>query len=351
MSATLTTRRLPRTGQALTALGLGGAPLGNLYSLITEAQARDTFDAAWDAGMRFFDTAPLYGHTLSEHRFSAALRGHPRDEWLISSKVGRLLKPIGRPPVPREMPAGESSWLEPLPFEVHYDYNAGAIRRSLEDSLQRLGVNHIDVALVHDIGRAQHGDRHELYWKQLTEGGGLRELEQLKREGLVGAIGLGVNEWEVILDAMQHVDLDTSLLAGRYTLLEQASLHPFLSTCVQRGVGLIVGGPFNSGILAAGTKGGSGMQMYNYANAPTAIVQRVAALQAVCASFDVPLAAAALQFPLAHPAVVSVVPGARSADDLRGIVQWMNHPVPTALWAALREQGLVHADAPLPGLD
>ncbi len=350
---TLTTRQLPRTGQALTALGLGGAPQGNFYHVISEADARATFQAAWDAGIRYFDTAPFYGYTLSEHRFGDALRaltqGLPRDEWVLSSKVGRLLKPQSRGAAPRVVPAGETGWQQPLPFEVVYDYSAGAIRRSVEDSLQRLGTNHIDLALVHDIGRYQHGDEHPRLWTQLTEGGGFRELEALKREGLIGAIGLGVNEWEVVMDAMQHADLDCTLLAGRYTLLEQASLQPFLGQCVQRGVGIIVGGPFNSGILATGTQGPSAVAKFNYAAAPPEVVQRVQQLQAVCASFDVPLAAAAVQFPLAHPAVVSVVPGARNAAELQGIVRWMNHPIPPALWLALRNQGLLHADAPVPG--
>jgi D-threo-aldose 1-dehydrogenase len=234
-----------------------------------------------------------------------------------------------------------------------YDYTAGAVRRSVEDSLQRLGTNHIDLALVHDIGRFQHGEQHAHYWAQLTGsgqgGGGFRELEALKREGLIGAIGLGVNEWEVVMDAMQHTDLDCTLLAGRYTLLEQASLNPFLSQCVQRGVGIIVGGPFNSGILAAGTQGPSAVANFNYAAAPPEVVKRVQQLQVVCATFDVPLAAAAVQFPLAHPAVVSVVPGARNAAELQGIVQWMRHPIPPALWQALRSRGLLHADAPVPG--
>jgi D-threo-aldose 1-dehydrogenase len=350
---TLTTRKLPRTGQTLTALGLGGAPLGNLYDVISEADARATFQAAWDAGIRFFDTAPFYGYTLSEHRFGDALREHPRDEWVLSSKVGRLLKPQSRGTAARVVPAGETGWQQPLPFEVVYDYSAGAIRRSVEDSLQRLGTNHIDLALVHDIGRYQHGDDNPRLWAQLIgtgkSGGGFRELEALKREGLVGAIGLGVNEWEVVMDAMQHVDLDCTLLAGRYTLLEQASLDPFLKECVQRGVGIVVGGPFNSGILATGTHGPSAVAKFNYAAAPPEVVQRVQQLQAVCASFDVPLAAAAVQFPLAHPAVVSVVPGARNAAELQGIVRWMNHPIPPALWRSLRGHGLLNVDAPVPG--
>ncbi|KQU78582.1 MULTISPECIES: aldo/keto reductase [unclassified Rhizobacter] len=345
---TLPTRMLPRTRHALTTLGMGGAPLGNMYDLISEDASRAAFDAAWAAGIRFFDTAPFYGYTLSERRFGEALREHPRDQWVLSSKVGRLLKPLSPHATRRELPAGETAWQNPLPFEVHYDYSAGAIRRSVEDSLQRLGTNRLDLALVHDIGRVTHGDRHDFHWRQLTSGGGLREMEALRREGLIGAIGLGVNEWEIVRDTMEHVDLDCTLLAGRYTLLEQQALDPFLARCVERGVGIIVGGPFNSGILAAGLRRPSSTLKFNYAAAPAEVLGRVARLQAVCDGFEVPLAAAALQFPLGHPAVVSCVPGPRNADELNGIVRWMTQPIPAALWAALREQGLIAADAPVP---
>jgi len=351
MNPILPSRPLPRTRHLLTILGLGGAPLGNMYDVIPEATAQATLDAAWAHGIRCFDTAPFYGYTLSEHRFGEALRRHPRDEWVLSTKVGRLLRPVSPHAVPRELPAGETAWQQPLPFEVVYDYSAGAIRRSIEDSLQRLGTNRIDIALVHDIGRVTHGDRHAFHWQQLTQGGGLRELETLRREGLVGAIGLGVNEWEVIRDAMEQVDLDCSLLAGRYTLLEQASLEPFLAECVKRGVGILVGGPFNSGILAAGLGRPSATLKFNYAAAPAEVVARAARLQAVCDGFGVPLAAAALQFPLAHPAVVSCVPGPRSPAELQGIVAWMTQPIPAALWAALREQGLIDPRAPVPAGD
>jgi len=348
MNNTLPTRTLPRTRHVLTALGMGGAPLGNMYDVIGEATSRATFDAAWASGIRFFDTAPFYGYTLSERRFGEALREHPRDEWVLSTKVGRLLKPLSPHAAPRTLPAGETAWQNPLPFEVQYDYTAGAIRRSIEDSLQRLGTNRIDIALVHDIGRVTHGERHAFHWQQLTQGGGLREMEALRREGLIGAIGLGVNEWEIVRDTMEQVDLDCTLLAGRYTLLEQQSLHPFLDDCVKRGVGIVVGGPFNSGILAAGLRRPSGTLKFNYAAAPAEVIARVQQLQAVCDGFEVPLAAAALQFPLGHPAVVSCVPGPRNPAELQGIVNWMTLPIPAALWTALREQGLIAADAPVP---
>ena len=340
----LPTNTLPRTGHRLTSLGMGCAPLGSWYRRVSDADARSAVDAAWDAGIRFFDTAPFYGYTLSEHRLGDAMRNRPRGDWVLSTKVGRMLRPLkalrasGTPLV--------NDWIDPLPFEPVFDYTASAVRRSVEDSLQRLGVHHIEIALIHDIGTVTHGDQNAHYWQQLTAGGGFREMEAMRREGLIGAIGLGVNEWQVILEAMQHTDLDCCLLAGRYTLLEQTSLSPFLEECVKRQVGVIIGGPFNSGVLVSGPVKGA---MYNYAPADQPVLDRAAALAATCGEFKVPLAAAALQFPLAHPAVVSCIPGGRDATELRQIVDWLNQPIPTALWAALRERGLIEPTAPLPG--
>lgn len=344
---TIATRALPRTGQRLTTLGMGGAPLGGLFEAGSAASARATVDAAWHAGIRYFDTAPYYGYTLSEHRMGEALREQPRDSFVLETKVGRLLDPL--PPQPSATHGGGArkrgdAWASPLPFAPRYDYSGSGLRRSIEDSLQRLGTNRIDIALVHDIGSVTHGDAHAPHWAALT-GTGLRELEAMKREGLIGAFGLGVNEWEVISDALDHADLDISMLAGRYTLLEQASLHPFLDQCLSRQVGIVVGGPFNSGVLAAADPEKS---HFDYESVPPNIVARVKALGRVCRSHGVPLPAAALQFPLAHPAIVSVVPGPRSAAQLSGIVDWWQLPIPAALWAELKAEGLLAEDAPTP---
>lgn len=337
-------RTLPRTGQRVTALGLGGAPLGGLFAAVSDADARATVDAAWAAGVRLFDTAPFYGYGLSERRVGDALRAHPRDEWVLSSKVGRLLVPD--PPgahggTPRR---DVDAWVDPLPFRPVYDYRAGALRRSLEDSLQRLGTHRLDIALVHDIGTLTHGDANAAHWQALVEGG-FRELEAMRREGLVGAIGLGVNEWPVILAALEHVDLDVCLLAGRYTLLEQQSLEPFMATALQRGMGVIVGGPFNSGVLAASDPQAG---HFDYGRVPPEVLARVRGLARVCAAHGVPLPAAALRFPLAHPAVVAAIPGPRDARELADIVQWWHAPIPAALWRDLRAEGLVDPRAPVP---
>lgn len=339
------TRPLPRTGQQLTLLGLGCAPLGNLFKAISDVEAQATVDAAWVAGMRYFDTAPYYGYTYSEHRLGQALRNRERRDFCLSTKVGRLLKPLSHLRDSAEPSVQGDAWVNPLPFEPHFDYTAGGVRRSIEDSLQRLGVAHIDLALVHDIGSATHGELQSHYWQQLTVGGGLRALEDMRTEGLVGAIGLGVNEWQVVLDTLDHVDLDCTLLAGRYTLLEQGALRPFLEVALQRQVGIIIGGPFNSGILATGPGRDA---KFNYEKPPAEVMVRVERLQKVCSEFGVPLAAAALQFPLAHPAVVSCVPGVRTAHELGGVVRWFETPVPPELWQTLQAQGLLEDGTPLP---
>ncbi|TAM32203.1 MAG: aldo/keto reductase [Paraburkholderia sp.] len=332
-------RRIGRTALEATALGLGTAPLGGLYRDLSEEEAQATVDAAWEAGMRFFDTAPHYGHTKAEHRLGAALRRYPRSEYVLSTKAGRRF-------VPRvHAYDGSEGWQNLLPFEAIYDYTYGGILRSFEDSQQRLGMVDIDIALVHDIGRYTHGERHAHYWRQLTDGGGFLALDELRAAGVVKAVGLGVNEREVILDVMREFDIDCALLAGRYTLLEQAPLDDLLPACVERNVSILLGGAFNSGILAHGLQG---ERKFNYADAPAEVIERVARLDAVCGTFGVPLAAAALQFPYAHPALATVLNGARSAAEVRENVASFETPIPADLWIALREQGLIDSRAPLP---
>ena len=326
-------RKLPRGDIALSSLGLGCAQLGGLYTAMSDAEARAIVDAAWDLGIRYFDTAPYYGYTLSERRLGAALRERSRGSYVVSTKVGRLMRPDA------QVRPGENGWAEPLPFSPHYDYTYDGIKRSHEESLQRLDMERIDILYVHDIGSATHGARHPHYWEQLTQGGGFRALTQLRDEGSVGAIGLGVNEWEIIADAIDACDIDCALLAGRYTLLEQAAREPLLDRCAQRGIGIVIGGPFNSGILAGNRK-------FNYEDAPAAIIARVEAIEAVCRNHAVPIQAAALQFPLAHPAVVSCVAGAQSPAQLRQNAAWFAQPLPAALWQDLASSGLIDKQAP-----
>lgn len=321
-------------------LGLGGAPLGNLFSALDEAQAQAVLDAAWQGGCRSFDTAPHYGNGLSEHRFGACLRGRPRKEFALSTKVGRLLLP--REGAPRE----QNGYVDVLPFVQQWDYSRAGTRRSIEDSLQRLGLAHIDVAYVHDMDEASHGERAPQVLRQVLDET-LPELRQLQREGLIGAVGLGVNDWRVVLQVLRHADLDALMLAGRYSLLDQSALSELLPECARRGVRLALGGVFNSGILATGVRDRA-QATFNYAPAAREWVERAAAIEAVCEEFGVPLRAAALQFPLAHPAVEIVMVGARNVPEWTDAAAMMGHAIPDAFWHALRDRGLLPDSAPLP---
>ncbi|MEZ5594167.1 MAG: aldo/keto reductase [Gammaproteobacteria bacterium] len=332
-------RTLGSSGVAVTTLGFGGAPLGNLFRPVSEQDAQEVLTAAWDAGCRLFDTAPYYGYGLSERRFGDALRQRPRDEFILSSKVGRLIRPGYHPRKEQE------GFVETLPFWADFDYSYDAVMRSVEDSYQRLGMDRIDVLLMHDIGRVTHGDEaHPALMKTAMESG-YKALAELRDSGVIKAIGMGVNEWEVCQEALQYADFDCFLLAGRYTLLEQTSLDSFLPECERRQVSIIVGGPFNSGVLARGL---DEQATYNYGAVPAAIRNKVTQLQAVCQDFQVPMPAAALQFPLAHPAIASIIPGSRTRAELEANRQLLQTPIPAAFWQALRERQLLHPDAPVP---
>jgi D-threo-aldose 1-dehydrogenase len=341
MSEPLPRRTVGRTALSVTALGFGAAPLGNLYRPVSDAAARETLDAAIELGISYFDTAPYYGFGLSERRVGDALRG--RGGVVLSTKVGRLLRPA--PDV--NTTSERHGFISPMPFEPVFDYSYDGILRSQEQSLQRLGLSRIDLLLIHDIGRFTHGERHRATLAQLTEGGGLDALRRLRDEKLVSAIGVGVNEIDICLDLMDRIQLDVLLLAGRYTLLEQSAIEQLLPRCLAEKVSMVIGGPFNSGILATGTSA-SGTPRYNYDAAPSTVRERVARLESVCAECAVPLAAAALQFPLAHPAVVSVIPGFASATEVRAGVAHFRTPIPTEFWAELQREQLINERAPVP---
>lgn len=329
-------RRIGRTDLEVTPLGLGGASLAGIFRQVPDEDARATVQHALASGITYFDTAPQYGYGRSEHLMGDALR-FKREGTVLSTKVGRLLKPVASEAA-REYP---HKWADPLPFEQVYDYSYDGVMRSFEDSLQRLGLASVDILYVHDIGIVTHGaEVNRGYWQQLVDGG-YRALIELKASGKVQAIGLGVNEWEVLMDAFALGDWDVFLLAGRYTLLEQTALSPFMTTCIERGASVVVGGPFNSGILVGGST-------WNYAKAPDEIMARVRRIEAVCQRFDVPLPAAALQFPLTHPAVCNVLPGPRTPAELDGILDWWNAPIPDALWNALASEGILARGTPLP---
>lgn len=327
-------RRVGQTALEVTTLGLGGASLAGIFSAVSADQARATVNHALDMGITYVDTAPQYGLGRSEHLVGDVLRERRADA-VLSTKVGRLLTPV------TDGQQDKGAWVDPLPFNQVYDYSYDGVMRSFEDSLQRLGLASIDIVYVHDIGVATHGvEANKPLWKQL-ETGGYRALRELRDGGVIKAIGLGVNEWEVLMEAFGLGDWDVFLLAGRYTLLEQTSLDPFLTTCIKRGASVVVGGPFNSGILVGGDK-------FNYAKAPEAIVAKVKAIDAVCREFGVPLPAAALQFPLTHPAVCNVLPGPRSPAELDGILDWWDVKIPGELWTALAAKGLLAPGTPIP---
>ncbi|MDQ0435878.1 D-threo-aldose 1-dehydrogenase [Kaistia dalseonensis] len=332
---TIATRPLGRTGLDVTALSFGGASIGNLYQAVTNQAAHETLQAAWDAGIRFFDTAPRYGHGLSERRLGDFLRDKPRDSYVLSTKVGRILTPL------RGRVMGDYGFVDVLPFEQEYDYSYDGIMRSHEASLHRLGLDRIDVLYMHDIGTDTHGEAQNAEYEPVAFSGGLKAMQELRAAGDVKAIGLGVNEVEVCLRALDHADLDAFLLAGRFTLLEQEAARPLIAACLARGASLVIGGVFNSGILATGPVPGA---HYNYAEPPAEIVERVRRLQAVCARHDVPLAAAAQRFPLSNPAVASVLLGVSNKRNLDRNLASMDVVIPDALWADLVAEGLLAAD-------
>jgi D-threo-aldose 1-dehydrogenase len=326
---------------AFTELGFGAAPLGNLYRPMTEKEARATLDAAWSAGCRYYDTAPLYGLGLSETRLNGFLRAKPRDSYLISTKIGRLLELCA--PADRSR---QGAFFETPSRRERFDYTYEGVMRSLEFSLERLGLDRIDIVYAHDVDVFTHGSKEasDARIKELMEGG-YRALVELRQAGAIKAIGAGVNEWEVAERLARAGDFDVFLLAGRYTLLEQEALTSFLPYCVEKNIGVVIGGPFNSGILATGPKPGA---FYDYAPAPADVLERVARIQAVCKAHGVKLAEAALRFPLSHPAIVSVIPGGQKPSEVARNAAILGTKIPPALWRDLKAAGLLRADAPTP---
>ncbi len=324
-----------------TELGFGGAPLGNLYRPMTEKEARLTLDTMWATGCRYFDTAPLYGLGLSESRLNGFLRAKPRESFLISTKVGRLLE-LCRPSE-RSRP---NAFFETPSRRERFDYSYDGVMRSLEFSLERLGLDSIDIVFAHDVDLTTHAH------KDAVDGhladfmkGGYRALDKLRAAGAIKAIGAGVNEWEAA-EAFAHAgDFDVFMLAGRYTLLEQDALASFLPLCHAKGIGVVIGAPFNSGILASGPRADA---HYNYRAAPDEVKERVRRIQQICKGFKVKLPQAALQFPLGHPAVVSVAPGISRASEAKRNAAMMAAKIPAALWRALKAEKLIREDAPTP---
>ncbi|MEO8486564.1 MAG: aldo/keto reductase [Betaproteobacteria bacterium] len=337
--STLQRRTLGVRGPEVTVLGFGGAPLGDLDALLDDPTAIATVEAALAAGIRLVDTSPLYGRGLSEHRIGTALRRHPDASAVLSTKVGRTYAPA-----PRGV-AHDDGYAGGLPHESRFDYSYDGALRSLDQSLLRLGVAKVDVALVHDVDPWTHGDAAPARQREALAGA-WRALADLRASGAVRAIGIGVNDADVCERFAHEADLDCVLLAGRYSLLEQPALDRFLPLAQQRGIGVMLGGVFNSGILATGPVAGA---RYNYRLAPPDVLARVAAIQRVCEAHAVALPHAAIAFALGHPAVSSVVLGAVSPDEVRRNAAMLAHPVPAALWRDLKSERLLRDDAPTPG--
>ena len=331
------TLSLAETGLQLTSLGFGAATLGNLYTPVNDEVATEAVFEAFRRGIRYFDTAPFYGYGLSERRLGSALAQLPRADTVISTKVGRLI-------VPSQPGETAADGFAVSGHHAVFDYSRTGILRSFEASLERLRRDRVDILLLHDIGRATHGELHEATLRQALDEA-LPAMAELKAAGACGAIGIGVNEEAVCLEIMARFNLDCILLAGRYTLLEQACLDGVMAEARRRGVGILIGGPFNSGLLANAQAPGA---TYDYGPVGVEILQRARQIYEVCAAEKVDVGAAALQFGLAHPAVVSVVAGMRTPAEVRSAVERMRAPLPASLWPSLRHAGLLAPGAPTP---
>jgi D-threo-aldose 1-dehydrogenase len=330
-------RVLGRSGLPVTALGFGTAPLGDLYARNDEATAIATIETALKAGIGLVDTSPLYGHGLAELRLGAALRRVPSAKPKTSTKVGRVMEPW--------RPRGDGSgYIGGAPHAARFDYSYDGAMRSLEQSLLRMGVDRIDVALIHDLNFATHGASLDARFEEAL-GGAFKALARLRAEKIVSAVGVGVNDWEMCLRFGRAADIDCVLLAGRYSLLEQPAATEFLPFALERKIGVILGGVFNSGILATGPVAGA---TYNYAPAPPDILARVAKIETVCRAHGVALRDAAQRFPLAHPSVSCLVLGAVTPVEVESQLASLAKPIPAELWADLKAQGLLASDCPVP---
>lgn len=319
-------RRVGRTELSATALGLGTTAIGGLYNATSEQAAHETMDAAWELGVRFFDTAPQYGNGMAEQRLGAFLKTKPRDNYVLCTKVGRLLR------LPDEPEDEDQYYKATPPLRPVFDFSYDGVMTSVEDSLRRLGLDRIDVLHIHDP---------DSHYRQALDGA-YKALDKLRAEGRIGAVGAGMNQAEMLTEFARNGNFDCFLLAGRYTLLEQGAIAEFLPTCVKKNISVIIGGVYNSGLLANPSAGAK----YNYEDADRSLIDRALELEKVCLEHGVPLKAAAIQFPLAHPAVASVLTGVRSRAEMLENDELFRRPIPASLWEDLRGRGLIRAEAP-----
>ena len=339
--ANINKRTVGQTGVEVTEMGFGGAPLGDLFEAISEAQAQDTLQTAWDAGIRYFDTAPFYGYGKSEHRLGHFLRQQPRDEFVISTKVGRGLKAT------RDLKTFDNEmWIGGLPFEHAFDYSYDGIMRSYEDSLQRLGLHAIDLLLIHDLNYYFHTTE-DMVTASLAQlyTSGWRALDELRSSGQIKGIGAGLNMLGLIPRFLDMVDINFFILAMPYTLLDQDPLDDEFPKCAEKGVDIVIGSVFASGILATGPVEGA---LYAYSPASPEIMAKTQKIETICQTHNVPLPAAAIQFPLAHPSVSAIIPGALKPDYIHSNTQHLQHQIPADFWSELKSENLLRQDAPTP---
>jgi D-threo-aldose 1-dehydrogenase len=339
MAISVQSRRVGSTSLSLPSFGFGSAHLGGLYDRVSGDMAKLTLDAAWAGGVRYFDTAPWYGRGLAEHRLGSCLIDKPRDEFVLTTKIGRYFR---RPGDPRSY--DRAPWGGGLSMEIVWDYSYDGVMRSYEQSLLRLGLDTIDGLLIHDPEPEMHAERHAQRMRDMADSG-IRALEELKRGGQIKAIGMGLNATASLMTIMPMVKLDFAILAMPYTLLDQSALANGMQRCLDEGVSIVIGSPYASGILATGPGPAA---HYRYDIASEDIQNKVRRIQEVCAAHDVSLKAAALQFPLAHPAVVSVIPGGARPEEVKENIAMVSAPIPSVFWASLKTEGLIDPEAPVP---
>ena len=331
-------RCLGKTGVELPLLGFGGAPLGELFKKVSLPQADETLHQAYESGIRYYDTAPFYGHGLSEHRLGHMLRQKIRSEFILSSKVGRVYSPFNGDSTDYD----GSPWIGGLPFQCCFDYSSEGLERSYIDSTLRLGINQIDLLVIHDLDHGYHGKNVNQKLKELESG--VEWLNKMKASGLIKGFGAGINDIQMMPVFMQLFDLDFFLVAMPYTLLDQSPLEDIFPACKKREIGIIIGSPYSSGILAAGSNYES---TYGYTPPENEILKKVKAIESICKEFDVPLKAASLQFPLLHPLVASVLPGMHDREEVLVNIQMIRRPIPAELWLELKKCELLHPEAPV----
>ena len=334
-------------GLEVTQMGMGGAALGNLYTVVEDIVSTETITSAYSAGIRYFDTAPLYGYGRSENRLGSGLSRYKRDEFVISSKVGYSLLPRTEEEPP------ESPFVDVPPLDKAFDFSRDAVLRSIEESLKRLQTDRIDVLFIHDPDEGisiqpDFDDPYAISHFAKVMDQVYPALDELRAQKVVKAVGVAMNQWQMLYDFAVEGDFDCFLLAGRYTLLEQAPALKFLPRCEEKNIRVVIGGPYNSGILATGAVEGA---YYNYLPATPEVLDRTRRIQEVCVRHNVSLQAAALQFPFGHPSIASVIPGARSAAEIESNVAFFEEPIPAEFWTELRDHSLVAGEAPLPNSD